>query len=225
MRRPSGRRSNLRSPHVSKVARDRPREVPTPLARPQERLDSWIYRGRAGIKTWLRIVFGAIWGIDGILKFQPGVASNFPGMVRAAGAGQPSWLQGWFAFWATQSAQNPVLWVDLTGVLELALAAALLLGFARKAAYGAGFAVSLLIWAVPEGFGGPYGPTSTDIGTGIVYAFAFLLLLVVNATYGPSRHSLDCWLERRWPAWARIAEVYGPWARSPRGADPSPPAQ
>lgn len=184
-----------------------------PGSHPHERLDSWIYRNRERLKSGIRILFGVVWGIDGALKFQSGVVSNFPSMVQSAGHGQPAWLQGWFSFWAGQASQDPTLWVYLTGVLEIALAAALLLGFARKLAYGGGILLSLFIWAVPEGFGGPYGPSSTDIGTGVVYAFAFLLLMIVNATYGPSRYSLDQLIERHWPSWSRIAEIQGPWVR------------
>ncbi len=184
---------------------------------PQARLDSWIYRNREGLKSFLRVAFGLVWGIDGAFKFAPGLVDAFPGMVQDAGAGQPAWLQGWFSFWGAQASQNPAFWVYSTGALELAVAAALLLGFARKIAYGGGAILSLFIWAVPEGFGGPYGPGSTDIGTGVIYAFAFLLLMIVNATYGPSRYSLDRLIERRWPAWQRIAEIRGPWTG--RGPD------
>jgi len=67
---------------------------------------------------------------------------------------------------------------------------------------------------VPEGFGGPYGPASTDIGTGIVYALVFLLLMELNATYGASRYSLDAVIERRWPRWARLAEFRGTTVRT-----------
>lgn len=185
-------------------------------ASPQEHLDSWIYRNREALKTALRVIFGVIWGIDGALKFQPGLADSFPGMISDAGNGQPSWLSGWFSFWSTQAAQNGALLVYLTGTLELAVAIGLILGLARKVAYGGGLILSLFIWAVPEGFGGPYGPGSTDIGTGIIYAVAFLLLMIVNATYGPSRYSIDRYLEKRWPGWTRLAEIRGPWAREPR---------
>ena len=187
-----------------------------PLRSPQVLLDSWIHRNREGLKSFLRIVFGIIWAIDGSLKFAPGLAPAFPGMIQDAGSGQPAWLQGWFSFWATQTSSDPALWVYLTGTLELAVAFALIMGFARKLAYGGGVVLSLFIWAVPEGFGGPYGPGATDIGTGIIYAFAFLLFMVVNATYGPSRYSLDRLLERRWPGWSRIAEIRGPWTSSAR---------
>lgn len=181
---------------------------------PDEKLDSWIYRNRDFLKTALRVIFGFLWGIDGALKFQPGLVGQFPSMVQDAGSGQPAWLQGWFSFWAGQASLNPAAWVYLTGTFELALAFALIFGFARKLAYGGGVLLSLLIWAVPEGFGGPYGPGSTDIGTGIVYAFGFLFLMLINATYGPSRFSLDRVLERRWPRWARLAEIQGPWMRA-----------
>ncbi|PSN88978.1 hypothetical protein B9Q00_03185 [Candidatus Marsarchaeota G1 archaeon OSP_C] len=60
---------------------------------------------------------------------------------------------------------NPTFFVYLVGTLKVVLAISLILGLARKLAYIGGMAFSLLIWSVPEGFGGPYGPSSTDIGT------------------------------------------------------------
>ncbi len=183
--------------------------------RAQTSFDSWIVRNVPSLKRVLAIVFGFFWLVDGALKFHPQTVANFPAMVQDAGAGQPAWLSGWFSFWATQADANPALWVYLTGTLELALAFALIAGFLRKAAYGAGFALSLFIWGVPEGFGGPYGPGSTDIGTGIVYALFFVALMLINATFGPSRFTLDSWIERRWPSWSRLAEIRGPWSAPP----------
>lgn len=167
----------------------------------------WIGAHAGQLKTVFRVLFGIIWGIDGALKFSPGVVSSFAGMVSDASSGQPAWLAPWFAFWSTQASANPALLVYMTGALELAVAFALIAGFLRKIAYLGGAVLSLFIWAVPEGFGGPYGPSSTDIGTGIIYAMTFLMLLVINAAYGPSRWSLDAVLERRWPSWAKYAET------------------
>ncbi len=155
----------------------------------------------------MRVIFGIVWGIDGALKFAPGFVDAFPGMVSDAVSGQPSWLAGWFSFWASVTSSNPAFFVYSTGALELILAFCLVLGLLRKLAYTAGFFLSLLIWSVPEGFGGPYGPGSTDIGTGMVYAIAFMMLLVINATYGPSKYSLDIVIERRWPNWKKMAEI------------------
>ncbi len=158
------------------------------------------------LKSALRIIFGIVWGIDGAMKFSPGLPDVFPGMVSNAAAGQPAWLAPWFGFWAAQSAINPVFWVYLVGVLELALAFSLIFGFMRKIGYVGGFILSLFIWAVPEGFGGPYGPGSTDIGTGIIYALVFISLMIINAGYGTSKYSLDALIEKRWPAWRKVSE-------------------
>ena len=93
------------------------------------------------------------------------------------------------------------------GVLEITLGVALLLGFMRKIAYAGGVILGLLIRAVPEGFGTPYGPSSTDIGTGVVYALLLLALLLFDAMLGPGRYSLDGAIIHRHPGWARVSEV------------------
>ena len=168
---------------------------------------SWWGRNASGLKTTFRILFGVIWLIDGAFKFAPGLVDDFPSMI--SGDGQPSWLQGWFSFWASQASANAAFWVYTTGVLELAVGLGLVFGLMRKVAYIGGAILSLFIWAVPEGFGGPYGTGSTDPGGGIVYAMVFLMLIVINSAYGPSRWSLDYAIERRWPAWAYLAEFRG----------------
>jgi nitrite reductase (NO-forming) len=92
------------------------------------------------------------------------------------------------------------------GTLEVSLGVALILGILRKLTYTGGLLLSLLIWAVPEGFGGPYGPGATDIGTGVAYSFVFLSLIIINAMSGTSKYSLDYLIERRLPSWKRVAE-------------------
>src|SRR3989475_2776059 len=170
-------------------------------------LDNWFVRHLGSLKTTMRVIFGVVWTIDGAFKFQPGFADSLAQMISDAGQGQPSWLQPWFAFWSQTVGANPGFFITTIGALELALGFALLLGFMRKVAYTAGIFLSLIIWSVPEGFGGPYGPSSTDIGTGIIYAFVFLLLMIINAAFGPSRWSLDYAIERRWPAWKKVSAI------------------
>ena len=173
--------------------------------------DGWWVRNVTWLKTLFRVVFGVIWLIDGALKFAPGLVDAFPGMVSDVSDGQPDWLSGWFSFWQTQASNNPAFWVYFTGLLELALGIGLVLGLLRKVTYVGGAILSLFIWAVPEGFGGPYGPGSTDLGGGIVYMMMFLLFIIINAAFGPSRYSLDYYLERAWPKWATLAE-FGRWS-------------
>jgi nitrite reductase (NO-forming) len=166
----------------------------------------WVVRNVSWLKSFIRIFLGIVWLIDGYLKFSPGLVDSFPDLVRSAGDGQPIWLQPWFNFWSSVTTGNAALFVYSTGVLEVALGVALVLGFMRKVAYLGGMIFSLFIWAIPEGFGGPYGPCSTDIGTGIIYSFVLLSLVIINTISGPSKYSLDFLIERKYPFWKRLAE-------------------
>lgn len=190
----------------------------------QVRLDSWIVRNVGLLKRGFAIVFGLLWVVDGTLKFTSGFVASFPGAVQTAASNAPSWLAGWYSFWETQASGNAAVIVDSVGVLELALGLAVILGVLRKIAYTGGIALSLLIWAVPEGFGGPYsvGSGGTDVGTGVVYALVFVGLIIINATFGPSRWTIDALIERRWPGWMRLAEIRGLWIRSAGFNDSSP---
>jgi len=164
----------------------------------------WIARNAHQLKVVFRVVFGLVWVIDGAFKFVPGLVSQFPGMITTDG--QPAWLQGWFNFWAAQATANPAFWVYTTGALELAVGLGLVFGLMRKITYIGGALLALFIWAVPESFGGPYGSGSTDIGTGIIYAMVFAMLIVINASYGSSRWSLDYLIEQHFPRWKVLAE-------------------
>jgi uncharacterized membrane protein YphA (DoxX/SURF4 family) len=191
---------------------------------PKRNAPTWWVRHAHPLKTVFRILLGVAWLTDGVLKFTSGFVNDFLASVQASQANAPSWLSGWFSFWATQATGNSTLIVYTVGTLEIALGVALIVGFMRKIAYAGGVVLALLIWAVPEGFGGPYqtGAGGTDIGTGIIYAIAFLGLILINATYGPSRYSLDYYIERRYPSWSRIAEFSGaPPMASPRSAPAS----
>jgi uncharacterized membrane protein YphA (DoxX/SURF4 family) len=170
------------------------------------------------IRSSVRKLFGLAWGLDGALKLLPQTPFWFSERVLASSIGQPVWLRGWFAFWVQQASANASLDVYAVMGLEFALTFALVAGFLRKTAYVGGIALSLLIWAVPEGFGGPYGPGTFDIGVGIVYAFFFLSLLALEASPEANRGTLDAMIERRVPAWSRWAEIV-PQGRSLTEAD------
>lgn len=153
------------------------------------------------------VVFGILWGIDGFFKFQNGLYTQLPAIVQAAGVGQPAYLHGWFSFWYGIVSSNPMLVTYGTGFLELSIAFALILGFARKIAYFGGIILGMFIWAVPEGFGGPYGAGSVTVGGGNIYALGLLFLIVLGATYGRDRYTIDYLIEKRFRKWSVIAEV------------------
>lgn len=153
-------------------------------------------------RYWIvRLGFGLIWGIDATLKWLPGFRDSYLMMVRASAQGQPSWLLPFFHFWARAVAPAPGLFAMLTALAETAVCLSLLLGIAQRAGFIFGAVLGLLIWAVGEGFGGPYVSGATDIGSAIMYSvlFAALLLAVPRATRA-SAPSLDSAMVARWPA-------------------------
>ncbi|HEY2577680.1 MAG TPA: hypothetical protein VGI74_15345 [Streptosporangiaceae bacterium] len=158
--------------------------------------------------TAVRLLFGAIFGIDAVLKWLPGYRSTYISQLKSTASGQPPWLHGWFQFWIHLQSAAPAAFATLTGITETGLALCLLLGGARRAAYTIGAAYTLLIWAVGEGFGGPYASGSTDVGTGIVYALLFITLLAFAPPARRERLSLDRFLGARWPWWRFIAEPH-----------------
>lgn len=158
-------------------------------------------------KSAVRIGFGVIWLVDAILKWSPGFRSGYVDALREGAGGQPGWLKPWFDFWIRIQQPHAGLFAYLVAVIETLIALALIFGFARKLAYISAAGFSLLIWATAEGFGGPYARGSSDVGTALIYAVVFISLLAINAQLGPSRLSVDAWIERRISWWHRIAEV------------------
>lgn len=153
----------------------------------------------------VRIAFGLVWAVDAAFKWQPTFRDGFLDLIKSAADGQPAWLHGWFNFWITLLSHNPHLFAALIAVIETLIALALVFGFARRATYLSAAIFSLLIWAVAEGFGGPYSKASTDIGTGIIYALVFFSLYGLDRLAQRSSWSVDSRLVRRFPWWAKLA--------------------
>lgn len=153
----------------------------------------------------LRIVFGFMWAVDASFKWRSTFRDNFLTSVVSAGQGQAGYLHGWFNFWASLLRHDPHLFAYLVAVAESLIALSLMTGFARRSTYLAAALFSLLIWSIAEGFGGPYGSNSTDIGTGIVYAVVFLSLYGLDRLAVPAKWSVDWYIERRFPWWTIVA--------------------
>ena len=160
----------------------------------------------------LRMLFGVAWTANAALKWLPAFGAGFLGMLTDASQGQPAFLRPWFNLVAAVASDGrATILAAGSALLETYLAVALLTGFARKVTYVIGAAYTALIWATAEGFGGPYVPgASTDVGAAIVYTLLFAVLLVHDAGAGFSRFSVDSVLERRLPAWRRVAELDSP---------------
>lgn len=171
-------------------------------------------KGQGSLPSWpkdaLRISFGVIWLIDAAMKWLPGFRSGYMDMLMGQSQDQPGWLRPWFNFWINLQHPRVSFFASLVAVIETLIALALTFGFARKTTYISAIAFSLLIWATAEGFGGPYTSGAADIGTAVIYAVVFLGLLCMNAYTGPSKLSVDYYLEKHLSWWWRLAEVRQP---------------
>ena len=150
---------------------------------------------RARAIAFLRIAFGLIWAIDAWFKWQPGFISSFSDTINKAKQDQPQGVQSWLSFWAHLVGSNPHFFAYLTAAVEAALAVFLILGLLTQLTCLVGIVWSLAIWAIPEGFGGPYKPgDSTDVGTALLYALMFAVLFAIAAG---RYYSIDQWLTPR----------------------------
>jgi uncharacterized membrane protein YphA (DoxX/SURF4 family) len=130
----------------------------------------------------VRIAFGMVWLIDAVFKFEPAFTNGFLSIVKGADAGEPKFLNPWFHFWYHLIGLNPKLFAILVLLIEVYLAVSLIAGITRRFTYLSGAILCLLIWAVGEGFGGPYVAGSTDIGAGIIYVFVFMMLFLTDTS-------------------------------------------
>jgi len=146
-----------------------------------------------------------MWAIDALFKWKPAFRNGFLDQVTSAGQNQPSWLNPWFHFWGAFLGHSPHLFAILTAVTESLIALALLFGLARRTTYLLAAIFSLLIWSIPEGFGGPYTAHSTDIGAGAIYAVVFFALYGLERLTASSSLTVDNYIAKRLPWWALIA--------------------
>ncbi len=158
----------------------------------------------------LRIVFGMVWAIDAQFKWRSAFVDGFAGYLSGAMEGQPHAVQRWIGFWIDVVGVDPPLFARIIAVCETLLALVLLLGVLTNLACVCGAMLSLTIWTIPEGFGGPYTAGATDIGTGIIYVFVFAALLLASA----GRYlGFDQYLGTKLGRWAFLAS--GPIRKPP----------
>lgn len=198
----------LLDPPVADDAMARAVAVDRTDARPRREPDRWHDRGHCRAVAAVRIGFGLVWVVDAALKWTPHFINGYLDHLDEGSVGRPHWMQPWFRFWHQLQSPAPRMAAYFVAITETLIALALVLGLARKLTFVAATAFSLMIWSIPEGFGGPYTGrgADVDVSAGLIYALVFVSLLVLTAD-GPDRYSLDAVLERRYPWWRRIAEL------------------
>lgn len=144
---------------------------------PSQLLQSW----RAQAFGILRIIFGLVWAIDAAFKWTPAFQTGFVAYLTGALDGQPLLVKAWIGFWIDIVKVNPELFATVVALGETALAVGLIFGVLSNVATIGGLLLTLVIWTTAEGFGGPYAPGSTDVGTAIIYFFVFIALFLAQA--------------------------------------------
>lgn len=129
----------------------------------------------------LRRVLGLFWVIDGLLKFQPGLANraNESYSFAMTAMAAPTPLAGLVIHVGHLLLKHPALWWGM-GAMELAIGTAILVGGATRLALAGSMAWALCIWVLGEGFEGlSAGATSVVTGfpgAALLYAVLGVLL-------------------------------------------------
>jgi thiosulfate dehydrogenase [quinone] large subunit len=154
----------------------------------------------------LRILFGIVWTIDALFKFEPAFwrGQSLLIFTMAKDAGEPSWLNPWFHAWYRIFGVNPMFFAIIIIIIEALIALSLLFGVARRFNYLLAIPFCFLIWSVGEAFGGPYVSGSTDINAGFIYVLVFIGLYLADGLVKPS-WSLDPIIEKHFPWWSKIS--------------------
>lgn len=142
----------------------------------------------------VRVAFGLLWLVDGLLQVQSAMPLGMPtGVVRPAASGSPGWVHAVVNAGMTIWADHPVeaaasiVWIQVGIGLALLLAPR---GWWSRAAGGASIGWALVVWVFGEAFGGLFGHGASWLfgapGAVVYYAAAgALLALPERAWRGP----------------------------------------
>ena len=143
----------------------------------------------------LRIGFGLLWVLDGLLQAQPRMAAGLPSQViEPAAANSPHWVQHLVNWAGTAWSYHPIqaaaaaVWIQI-GIGLWLLAAPR--GISGRLAGLASVGWGLLVWAFGESFGGIFAPGLTWLfgapGAALLYAVAGGLLALPDRSWRTPR--------------------------------------
>src|SRR6202011_1695014 len=94
----------------------------------------------------IRIVFGVIWLVDGVLEWQPADFHNFLQLITAMSQGQPAPLAAVISAGQSVAAINPILANALLAALETAIGLGLITNRLSRWALGVSALLAAMIW-------------------------------------------------------------------------------
>ena len=143
----------------------------------------------------LRIGFGALWILDGLLQIQSSMPLGLPsGVIQPAASGSPSWVQHLVNSGVTIWSNHPIQAASATVWIQVGIGLWLLVAprgrwsrFGGLASVGWG----LLVWAFGEAFGGIFAPGATWLfgtpGAVLFYSAAGILIALPERAYASAR--------------------------------------
>jgi hypothetical protein len=130
----------------------------------------------------LQCALGALWILDGLLKFQPNLLkpSFVPDLIGPMAAGQPPLIGSTISHTANFLSHGATTWVAVFGLLEIAIGVGLLFRRSVKPALVTSFIWGAAVYLFGEGFGMVFtGHTSPLQGAPGAVCFSILLGLLV----------------------------------------------
>ena len=125
----------------------------------------------------VRIAFGFIWLIDGVLEWQPADFHNFLQLITAMSQGQPAPLAAVISAGQAIVAVNPVLGNAVLAALETAIGLSLITNRLSRWALLISVPLAAAIWVFGQGLGMVFMAGATDIQSGPLYVLVSLMLL------------------------------------------------
>jgi len=157
-------------------------------------VDRWPYREPLARRV-LRISFGLLWLLDGLLQIQSGMPLGLPGQVLTpAAASSPGWVQHLVNAGATVWSDHPVTAAAATVWIQLGIGLFLLVaprGHWSRAAGGVSAGWGLVVWMFGEAFGGIFGHGSSWLlgspGASVFYLAAGVLIALPDTAWETAR--------------------------------------
>jgi cytochrome oxidase Cu insertion factor (SCO1/SenC/PrrC family) len=143
----------------------------------------------------VRVCFGCLWILDGLLQIQSGMPLGMPsGVIQPAAATSPTWVQHLVNSGVTIWANHPVEAAAATVWIQLGLGVWLLVAPRGRWSRLAGLATvgwGLLVWAFGEAFGGIFAPGLTWLfgapGAVLFYCVGGLLVALPEQAFATPR--------------------------------------
>jgi cytochrome oxidase Cu insertion factor (SCO1/SenC/PrrC family) len=156
--------------------------------------ESWAYP-EPPARRFLRIAFGILWLVDGLLQLQAAMPLGLPGsVITPAASSSPGWVQSLVNAGTTIWSDHPVSAAAATVWIQVGVGVFLLVaprGYWSRAAGAVSVGWGLVVWAFGEAFGGIFGHGASWLfgapGAVLFYVVAGVLVMLPDRSWETPR--------------------------------------